>query len=102
MSVLLNFAIFPTDKGDSVSPYVSRVIQKLRSMGFPNQLTAMGTIVETDSLSQALSVINEAYSVLENDCQRVYITANFDIRKGSSSRMARKVKSVEEKIGKTK
>jgi uncharacterized protein YqgV (UPF0045/DUF77 family) len=33
MSVLLEFAMFPTDKGTSVSAYVSKVIDMIRFSG---------------------------------------------------------------------
>lgn len=98
MSVVVNFAIFPTDKGISVSPFVARVIESIRSKGFTSQLTAMGTIVETNSLTEALDIINDAYKLLELDCDRVYISANFDVKKGSLGRIDSKVKSVEEKL----
>lgn len=100
MSVVMNFAMFPTDKGISVSPFVSKVIEVVRSKGFESQLTSMGTIVETDSLSEALAIINDAYSALENDCDRVYVTVNLDIKKGSKGRIMSKVESVEGKLRK--
>ena len=53
MSVLMNFAMFPTDKGSSVSPYVSKITALIRSKGYKSQLSSMGTIVETDTLPQA-------------------------------------------------
>lgn len=98
MSVLLNFAMFPTDKGESVSPYVSKIIKHIRRSGFSNQLTAMGTLVETETLPEALSLINEAYKILEEDCERVYVTANIDIRKGKLGRIDSKVRSIEDKL----
>jgi uncharacterized protein (TIGR00106 family) len=98
MSVLMNFAMFPTDKGISVSPYVAKIVDCVRQKGFASQLTAMGTIVETNTLDEALNVINEAYKVLENDCDRVYISVNFDVKKSDAGRIQAKVKSVEEKL----
>lgn len=61
MSVLLEFAMFPTDKGESVSPYVSKVIKMIRESGMSYQLTPMGTIIETDELLQALGLVHVAY-----------------------------------------
>jgi uncharacterized protein (TIGR00106 family) len=98
MSVLLNLAIFPTDKGDSVSHYVTKVIKHIRRSEYKNQLTAMGTLIEVDSLHEALTLIDEAYKILEEDCDRVYITVNIDIRKGKQGRMESKIRSVEEKL----
>ncbi len=35
MSVLMEFAIFPTDKGESVSAYVARAIHIIKQSGHP-------------------------------------------------------------------
>jgi uncharacterized protein (TIGR00106 family) len=99
MSVLLEFAMFPTDKGESVSEQVSEVIRAIQESGFTYQLTAMGTIVETDTFEEATGVMNKCYKVLENQCRRVYCTATFDIRSGKTGRMAQKVQSIEKRIG---
>lgn len=100
MSVIVQFAMFPTDKGVSVSPYVSRIIEMIRSEELNHQLTPMATIVETETLDEALEVIKKAYRLLEPDCSRVYLSANFDIKAGQMGRMEQKVKSVEDKIKK--
>jgi len=99
MSVLMQFAMFPTDKGASASPYVSRVISMIRESGLPYQLSAMGTIIETESLEEAQSVVIKAYSLLQEDCSRVFCTVTFDIRDGKTGRMKQKIASIEEKIG---
>jgi len=99
MSVLLEFAMFPTDKGESISPYVSKVIQMLRESGVTYQLTAMGTIIETETLSEALALVQQSYDILEPDCDRVYSSLKFDIRKGKSQCLTQKIKSVEKIIG---
>jgi uncharacterized protein (TIGR00106 family) len=100
MSVLVEFAMFPTDKGDSVSPYVSRIIKMIHDSGITYKLTPMGTIFETEEMPEALAVIAKAYRQLELDCGRVYATVKFDIRKGKSNRMEGKIDSIEKKIGK--
>lgn len=100
MSVLLEFAMFPTDKGESVSPYVGRILKAIDASGLPYQLTPMGTIVEADELAQVLALVEEAYRQLEPDCNRVYSSLKLDIRKGTGGRIKKKVQSVEEKIGK--
>ncbi|NPA57995.1 MAG: MTH1187 family thiamine-binding protein [Aquificae bacterium] len=99
MSVLVEFAMFPTDKGESVSPYVSRIIKMIDESGIPYKLTPMGTVFETESMEEALQIINNAYKQLEKDCNRVYSVVKFDIRKGKSNRLEQKIKSVESKLG---
>lgn len=99
MSVLMQFAMFPTDKGVSASPYVSRVIAMIRESGVSYRLSAMGTIVETETLEEAQSIVARAYALLREDCTRVYCTVTFDIREGETGRMQKKIAAIEEKIG---
>ncbi len=99
MSVLMQFAMFPTDKGASASPYVSRVIAMIRESGLPYQLSAMGTIIETETLDEAQAIVKKAYDILSADCTRVYCTVTFDIRDGKTGRMKEKIAAIEEKIG---
>lgn len=102
MSVLLEFAIFPTGKGESISSYVSKVIEVIRESGVSYQLTPMGTIIETNTLPEALAIVQQSYDVLAQDCDRVYSSLKFDIRKGKSECMTQKIKSVENIIGEVK
>ena len=99
MSVLVEFAIFPTDKGESVSGYVSRILKMFKEGDVPYQLTPMGTIFETDTMAQALKIIENTYERLAPDCNRIYATAKFDIRRGAN-RMQKKIESIEKQIGK--
>ncbi|ACN98288.1 MTH1187 family thiamine-binding protein [Sulfurihydrogenibium azorense] len=100
MSFLVEFSMFPTDKGESVSQYVSRIIKMIDSSGVPYKLTPMGTVFETNTMEEALNIINQAYKQLEPDCNRVYTVIKMDIRKNAENRIEGKVKSVEEKLGK--
>ncbi len=100
MSVLLEFAMFPTDKGDSVSQYVSKVIQMIKESGVSYKLTAMGTIIETETIDEAMEIVNKSYKVLEPYSNRVYSSIKLDIRKEKSKRLEAKIKSIESKIGK--
>ncbi|MCW8883135.1 MAG: MTH1187 family thiamine-binding protein [Sedimenticola sp.] len=100
MSVLLEFAMFPTDKGESVSEYVSQIIKMIHDSGSDYQLTPMGTIIETDTLSQAMTLVESAYQVLDDaGCDRVYSSLKLDIRKGKNNRLKGKVESVRNRIG---
>ncbi len=100
ISVLVEFSMFPTDKGESVSLYVSRIIKMIDKSNITYKLTPMGTVFETNSLEEALNIINKAYKQLEPDCNRVYSVVKMDIRKNTENRIEEKVKSVEQKLGK--
>ncbi len=94
----MEFAMFPTDKGESVSQYVTEVVRYLRENANSYQLTSMGSIIETETIEDAFLLIQESYKILDNlGCNRVYSSLKIDIQKGKSDRMVSKVKSVEEK-----
>lgn len=104
MSVLLEFAMFPTSgdcrDGASVSAYVSRIIDMIDQSGLPYQLTPMGTIIETPSVKEALAIVERAHEQL-GECERVYSTVKLDIRKGEMGRLEGKIASVESKLGRS-
>ena len=95
----MEFAMFPTDKGISVSSEVSKVIEMIRNSGHDYKLGSMGTTVETDTMQQALEVLHKAYSILEKNSARIYSSVKFDIKKSPSGRIEAKLKSIEDKIG---
>ncbi len=103
MSVLMNFAMFPTDQGISVSAYVSKIVEMISQSGFDYRLTAMGTIVETENVTQAFAIAEMAYDILEPHSKRVYATISLDIQTNKPmGRITKKTESIEDKIGKLK
>lgn len=98
MSVLMEMAMFPIDGTSSKSAYVARIVKMIQDSGHNYSLTPMGTIVETTDMKQALELVEKSYELLEKDCQRVYATVKFDIRKGRIDALHQKVASVEEKL----
>ncbi|WP_321778116.1 MTH1187 family thiamine-binding protein [Sulfurimonas sp.] len=101
LSVLLEFSMFPTSDecrdGSSVSAQVSKIIDAIDKSGVSYQLTPMGTVVETDTMKEALSIIELAYEQL-SDCERVYSSLKFDIRKNTKNRLKTKIASVEKAL----
>lgn len=101
LSVLLEFAMFPTSadgrEGSSVAKQVSKVIDAIDKSGVSYQLTAMGTIIEAKSMKEALAVVELAYEQLD-DCDRVYSSLKFDIRKNCENRLTTKVEAVEKNL----
>ena len=102
LSVLLEFSMFPISddgrEGSSVSQRVAKIIDVIDQSGVAYQLTPMGTIIEAKSVKEALGLIELAYEQLE-DCERVYSSLKFDIRKGKKNRLKTKIESVETVLG---
>lgn len=103
MSVLLNFAIFPTDKGGKgISEYVSKVLKMIDESGVSYKLNPMGTTIETETMADALAIVQKSYEVLEPYADRIYSAITIDARKDRKDGMVQKIASIEEKVGNIK
>jgi uncharacterized protein (TIGR00106 family) len=98
--VLLEFSMSPFDKGESLSPYVSRILDVVDKSGVSYKLTPMGTILEGE-WDEVMDVVTACFRELEKDCNRISTNIRIDYRKGSSSRMKQKINSIETKLNKT-
>jgi uncharacterized protein (TIGR00106 family) len=85
-------------EGSSVSKQVAKIIDVIDKSGVPYQLTPMGTIIEASSMKEALKIVELAYEQL-NECERVYSSLKFDIRKNTQNRLKTKIESVEKVLG---
>ena len=100
MSVLMEFSIFPTDQGESVSAHVGEVIRMIRDSGLEYRLTPMGTVMESEELGELLALVERAEKILqERGCRRIYSAIKLDIRPGKGGRLEQKIRSVEQRIG---
>lgn len=91
--VLAEFAMFPTDKGESVSKYVAQIIDFIDKNGITYQLTPMGTILE-GNYDEVMNVIAGCFRVLEPQSDRISCSIKIDYRKTNNSRMKSKIEKV--------
>ncbi len=97
--VLLEFSMSPFGKGESLSPYVSRILDVVDKSGIRYKLTPMGTILEGE-WEDVMLVVTNCFKELEKDCNRISTNIRIDYRKGTSSRMQQKINSIETKLNK--
>ena len=97
-TILLEFSMSPLTKGDSVSTYVSRSLDIIDKSGLPYRLNPMGTVIE-GSWDEVLGVVKACWERMREDCDRISTVVKIDYRKGKTGRLASKVASVEEKLG---
>lgn len=96
--VLLEFAMSPAAGGDSLSPYVARILDIIDRSGVTYQLTAMGTILEGD-WDEVMAVVGACFHALEADCPRIGMNLKMDYRAGRQSRLRSKIDAVEHQLG---
>ncbi len=96
--VLLEFSIYPTDKGESVSPYVARVLEIVDDSGLPYRLGPMGTTLEGE-YGQVMAVVERCFAVLAADCNRIACQIKLDYRRGRTGGLDGKVDSLRARTG---
>lgn len=97
--ILLEFSMSPLGKGESVGSYVARSLEIIDNSGLDYRLHAMGTVLEGE-WDDVFAVVKQCYETMSRDCDRITCTIKLDARKGASGRLAQKVKSVEDNLGK--
>ena len=96
--VLLEFSMYPTDKGASVSEYVKRSLEIIDDSGLPYKLGPMGTCLEGE-WDQVMAVVTRCFERMQQDCGRIAVNIKVDYRQGPAGRLDGKVETVRRKTG---
>lgn len=96
--ILLEFSMYPTDKGASVSDYVQRNLEVIDDSGLPYQLGPMGTCLEGE-WDEVMAVVRRCYDRLNEDCDRIACQIKIDARQGHEGRLEAKVETLKKKTG---
>ena len=96
--VLLEFSMFPTDQGESVSDFVKRSLEIIDDSGLDYRLGPMGTTIEGE-IDQVLDVVRRCFERMSADCNRIAASMKMDWRRGQGGRLTAKVESLRQKTG---
>ncbi len=96
--VLLEFSLYPTDKGASVSDYVKRNLEIIDDSGLPYKLGPMGTCLEGE-YDEVMAVVKQCFDRMIADCGRVACQIKIDYRSGHEGRLEAKVQTLKDKTG---
>lgn len=97
MSVVAEFSIIPVGKEESISKYVTRAVEIVKSSGLQYQVGAMGTTIEGE-WDDVVNVIGDCFVELKQDCDRINITIKAGYRAGKSGQISHMMTAVEEKL----
>lgn len=95
--MLIQFSLFPTGGGDSVSGEVSKVIDIIDNSGLTYKTSAMSTVIEGE-WDRIIPVINKCRLKLKENNSRVYMVLTMDDREGATDRISGKIESIEKKL----
>lgn len=97
--MLVEFSMFPLDKGESVGKYVARSLEIVEKSGLDYRLNDMGTVIE-GSWDEVFAVIRQCHKAMNRDCRRIHLSVKADHRDGSAKMLGKKVRSVQKRLGK--
>ena len=95
--MLIQFSIFPTGGGDSISGEVSKVIDIIDNSGLTYKTSSMSTVIEGE-WDQIMPVLNKCRLKLKENSSRVYMVLTRDDREGAKNRIDGKIESIEKKL----
>jgi len=98
MSVLVFVSMTPLGKGESVSKYVSKVVDVIDRSGQPYVLTPMGTVIEGKNWTDVMKVLKKGFERMRKDCPRISVSIKIDYRKGKVGRISTKTRSIERRL----
>ena len=100
MSVLLEFSMVPLGQGESVSASVARSLGVISKSGLPYKLNPMGTVIEGE-WDEVMQVVKDCFATMSDDNNRISTSIKIDYRAGQTGRIESKIKSLENKLGKS-
>lgn len=95
--MLVSFSMFPTDKGESVSRYVAKIINFVDRSGLPYRTSAMSTVVE-GSWDRVFKLIKKCRDSMAKESSRIYMVITVDDRKKARNRLTGKVNRIEQRL----
>jgi len=95
--MLVSFSMFPTDKGESVSRYVAKIINIVDRSGLPYHTSAMSTVVE-GSWDRVFKLIKKCRDSMAKESSRIYMVITVDDRKKARNRLTGKVNRIEQRL----
>ena len=96
--IMVEFSMFPLDKGESLSSYVARILAVIDRSGVSYRLNPMGTVLEGD-YDEVMNVVRACFKELEKDCSRISMGLKMDYRKTDESRLNKKLEKLETILG---
>ncbi len=101
MSVLVAFSVTPLGVGDSVGDIVADAVRVVRESGLPNSTDSMFTVIEGDTWTEVMAVVERAVAAVAARAPRVSTVIKADWRADTTDAMTHKVASVQRRLSAT-
>lgn len=101
MSAIVAFSVTPLGTGEHVGRTVAEAVRVVRESGLANHTDSMFTVVEADTLTEAMTVVDKAIAAVVKLAPRVSAVIKVDYFPGRDNGMESKVATVEATLRET-
>jgi uncharacterized protein (TIGR00106 family) len=98
--MLVEFSIIPIGIGSSLGAHLAEVLKIVDASGLPYKLNPMGTVIEGE-WDETMKLIKKCHKAVMKTGERTVTIISIDDRKGKTNRIEAKVKSIEQRLGKS-
>jgi uncharacterized protein (TIGR00106 family) len=98
--MLIEFSIIPIGVGSSLGAHLAEVLKIVDTSGLPYKLNPMGTVIEGE-WDETMKLIKKCHKAVMKTGERTVTIISIDDRKGKTNRIEAKVKSIEQRLGKS-
>ena len=95
--MLIQFSIIPVGSGSSIGGRLVEVLKIVDGSGLPYKVNSMGTVVEGE-WEELFRLVRKCHRTMMKKEERVLTTITIDDRRGKSSMIEEKVKSLEKRL----
>jgi uncharacterized protein (TIGR00106 family) len=93
--IIAELAIFPTSEGVSVSKYVKKALEAIKSTGLHYETGAMSTVIEAESMDEIFDAVKRAYdAIVSMGARRIHIDLRIDHRLDKDATIESKKRAV--------
>ena len=96
--MLVELSTVPIGSGTHLSGVIAEVVTRIEASGLPYQLTPCGTCLEGD-WDAVMPVVRECHELVRRHSPHVMTLIKIEDDGGETNKLARNVRSVEEKAG---
>jgi uncharacterized protein (TIGR00106 family) len=98
--IIAQLTVVPVGTGTpSLSRFVAGFEKELEKMGFKPRLSAMSTVIESDSMDRILAAVKRLHEmVFENGAMRALTHVSIDERRDRQGSIDQKIQSVKSKM----
>ena len=93
--MLAELSITPLCEIEDSADWMAQVINKIDESGLKYQVTAMGTLIETDDWDSLMETIHDCQKIMLTHCPRVQTDLRIDEHLGQRSLLTSRVEQME-------